>query len=556
MYKEIARTKKDEGQDDNACTSLNDAATIYKELGDLNSVADCLKSIAQIKEDQEEYDDACTSLNDAATIYKELRDLNSVADCLKSIAQIKEDQEEYDDACTSLNDAATIYKELRDLNSVADCLKSIAQIKEDQEEYDDACTSLNDAATIYKELEDRNSAVDCLKSIANIKEAQEEYDDACTWLNNAATIYKELGDRNSAIECLESIVQIKKAQEEYDDTCTSLNDALTIYKELGDREGLADFLESIAQIKRVQKEYEDACALLNDAVTIYKGLNNPGGMALCLKAIGETRKLQGRHSDGFISLREAWVIAKESYFLIYLQLEIVQAVEVLLDDWRQSNDLIPERGGQNELPEVFNEICGMVDSLLCVGKASCKRDRWHEAIEPFGDAYRLLKGLEDGWGLVECLRSLAATLGKQGDPVKHIQCLLRLAGALEPINVPWPSEPEATGEGYMLVLKAGQLLERLGGVSVPEGLRIEVAQLHVRVAIAFHARLRPKEARSTLLDAGRFLQQPAEELQVTENLTRLEGVLLQADCIRESVVVSEELRRVQLELHERMPLNE
>ncbi|KAG8992168.1 hypothetical protein FRB94_011924 [Tulasnella sp. JGI-2019a] len=269
---------------------------------------------------------------------------------------------------------------------------------------------------------------------------------------------------------------------------------------------MAGCLKSIAEIKGVQKEYGDACVSLNDALMIYKGLNDQYDMAFSLKAIGEIRKLQGRHSDGFIPLREAWVIATEA--LCFPRPSIMQAAEVLLDDWRQSNDLIPERGGQDELPGVFNEICGMVDSLLRVGKASCERGQQHyeEAMESFGDAHRLLKGLEDGCGSVECLRSLAAILRKQGDLVKHIQCLVRLAGALEPISVSWRSEPEATEEGYMVVLEAGKLLGSLGGVWVPEGLRIEVAQLHVRVATAFHAQLKSNEARSTLLEAGRFLQ--------------------------------------------------
>ncbi|KAG8975975.1 hypothetical protein FRB93_013773, partial [Tulasnella sp. JGI-2019a] len=273
-------------------------------------------------------------------------------------------------------------------------------------------------------------------------------------------------------------------------------------------------------------------------------------------AIGEIRKLQGRHSDAFISLREAWMIANTIRFCFHIRGDIMQTVEVLLGDWRQSSPLIPKGAEHDELPRVLNETCGMVDNLLRIGKVSHERGHDKEAMESFSDAHELLDGLDCGRGLVECLRCLTKVQEKQKDPVKHIQCLVRLAGALEPINVPWPNDSEATEEGYMVVLRAGKLLGSLGGVWVPRGLRVEVAQLHVRLAIAFHARLRPKKARSILLEAGRLLQQPGEELQVMENLTRLEGVLLQADYIRESIVVLEELRRVQLELHEKMPLNE
>ncbi|KAG9027158.1 hypothetical protein FRB95_008022 [Tulasnella sp. JGI-2019a] len=220
-------------------------------------------------------------------------------------------------------------------------------------------------------------------------------------------------------------------------------------------------------------------------------------------------------------MEERWAFRR-----LFDQRDITRAAEVLLIVWRQSTNLIPESVEHYEVLDVLNEVGEMVDNLCRIGKVSRETGDYEEAMESFCDANRLLKGLEGEWGMVECLRSLAAILQKQGDPVKHIQCLVRLADALGSIDVPGPYEAEPAQEGYTVVLRAGQLLGSLSGISAPEELRIKVAQLHVLVAIAFHARFRLGEARSTLLEAGRLLQQPGEELQVVENLTRLGDVLL------------------------------
>ncbi|KAG9024701.1 hypothetical protein FRB95_011169 [Tulasnella sp. JGI-2019a] len=90
----------------------------------------------------------------------------------------------------------------------------------------------------------------------------------------------------------------------------------------------------------------------------------------------------------------------------------------------------------------------MVDSLLHLGKVSREKWDYEEAMESLSAAHQLLKGLEGDWGIVECLRSLAAIQGNQVDPLMHIQCLIRLVGALEPIEVPGPDEFEPIHEVY------------------------------------------------------------------------------------------------------------
>ncbi|KAG8999357.1 hypothetical protein FRB94_006083 [Tulasnella sp. JGI-2019a] len=310
---------------------------------------------------------------------------------------------------------------------------------------------------------------------------------------------------------------------------------------------MGNCLKSIADLKMVMGQHDDALALLSEAYLIFKQLEYAlHNMVDCVKSMSKICTNHGLYGDTFTSLSGAWAAVVEPQ--LWRQHDIVGAFGVLLDVWRRSNNPTSTSAEPDELSEVLNETRGMVDNLCHIGNIRRDERLYKEAMESFGDAHRLLKGLESGWGYVECLRGLVTVLEKQGDQVKHIQSLVRLARALGPIDIPQPGGHGYIEEGYVVVLRAGGLLGSLGDhVEVPRQLRIEVVQLHVRVAIAFHARLRHEEARSTLLGAGQFLQRSGEELHVMGNLMRLEDELLQADYTREALAVLEEQERVKLE---------
>ncbi|KAG9022650.1 hypothetical protein FRB95_014507 [Tulasnella sp. JGI-2019a] len=434
--------------------------------------------------------------------------------------------------------------ELDDGNGVFQCFACIAEIKQRQGKYDDACISLSEAAAIYKELGDRSEMADCLESIGKIKEDQGLYEDACISLNEAAAICKELGDRFTMALYLQRIGDIKQRQGKYDDAYISLNEAVEIFKELDHRYKIAECLISIAKIKIITGQHDDALALFSQAYAILKKGRYASLMVDYVESVATINPNHGLFDDAFISLNGAWAAASDPWD----QSSIVRAVSKLLDIWRQSNNLTSMSTETEELLDVLNETRGMVDSLCDIGKVRLEKQLYKEAMESFCAAYELLEGLEGGWGLVECLRSLATVQEKQGDPVKHIQFLVRLARALGPIVVPGLDESPPTEGGYMVVLRAGRLLGTLKNhVEVPERLRIDVARLYVHVAIALHARESHREARSILLKAGQFFQRPDEWFFVMRNLMRLRDALLQAGYTHEADVALEEQNRVRWE---------
>ncbi|KAG9025464.1 hypothetical protein FRB95_010122 [Tulasnella sp. JGI-2019a] len=315
-------------------------------------------------------------------------------------------------------------------------------------------------------------------------------------------------------------------------------------------------LKSVSETKITAGHHDDALAFLSQAYAIFKELDHVYDETIdCTKCIAKISANRGIYEDTFTWLGGKWTVAIESDS--WKQYYIVKAVYKLLDLWRESNQPTSMNTELEELPDVLNETRRMVDSLCHTAGVHFEKSLYKEAMESFGDAHRLLKGLEGGWGNVDCLRGLSAVLEKQEDVLKLIQSLVRLARVLGPMDIPGPEESELTQEGDMVVLRAGKLLRGLKDhAEAPEQLRIEVAQLHVCVAIAFRARLRHREARSTLLEASEFLQWPGEQLQIVEKLLRLENALFRVDCIRQAVAVQEERNRVQVELHEKMSSND
>ncbi|KAG8980752.1 hypothetical protein FRB94_009786 [Tulasnella sp. JGI-2019a] len=536
-----------------AITSLHEAYVIYQELNDRRMVASCLRSIGLAKSRQGHHSDALISLHEAYTIFRELDDRSMMAYCLQSIGVAKREQGHYSDALISLHEAYAIFRELDDRRMMACCLESIGVAKRQQGHPNDALISLHEAYAIFREFDDRSMMACCLQSIGVAKRQQGHPNDALISLHEAYTIFQELNDRRMMACCLQSIGVAKSQQGHHSDALISLHEAYTIFRELDDQSMMACCLRFVGVAKRGQGHHSDALISLHGAYAIFRELDDRVGMAWCLESIGIAKREQGNYGDALAFLSEGWMVVRR-FDHQPIQLRLVKAVQVLLDVWRQS---YYSRTQPYNLLMILNETRGIIDGLCDIGKVRCGTRLYQEAMEVFGGALQVLKGFESGWGLVECLRSLAAVLQKQGDQVKHIECLVRLAVALGPINVPGPGGSGPNEEGYLVVMKAGQLLRGVGSdVWVSERIKIEVAQLHVWVAIGLQEYLRHKDARSTLLEAGRFLQQPGEQREAVESLLHLQQVLLKANYIREAGAVSEEREKIQLEQYGEMPLSD
>ncbi|KAG9008699.1 hypothetical protein FRB93_006245 [Tulasnella sp. JGI-2019a] len=571
------------GHNEEAASSLSEAFQLYQELGELFSMAECVQITGDVLWALGCIEDAMSKYTQGCELFKQLDGRSNVLYERQPISLLsngthsrtKGELEEFTTTAAEFNSVGKkkgqspssldllagqhVANELRsdENTSTNDCghsmevgkLFSVGEPGDDQEHYENTCACLSNA--LYKELGDQSMMARCLLYAGEAEEGQGHYENAFTLRREAYTIYKELGDRNMMALCLKSIGVAKANLNHYDDACTALTEAATIYMELGDRNMMALCLKCIGDTMETYGRYNDAIKPLSEAYAIYVELGDRDMIARCLKSIGVTKANQGHYDNAFTLLSEAWVIVKE-FDDPRARCAAVEAVGVLLDVWRRLDDPTLE---VTETYEPLDEARKMVYSLHCAGKVRCEWGLYEEAMELYGGVHQLLKGLGSRWDSAKCLRSLAVGLQKQGDQLRHIECLIRLAGALGPIDVPEPGGSEPIEEGYMVVLSAGQLLEGLGDhVRAPEWLKIEMARLYVDVAIAFSVRLKHEEARSTLLEAGRFLQQSTEMLQVMDNLSRLEDVLQKAGCSREALAVSQERASVQLESRGEMPM--
>ncbi|KAG9002935.1 hypothetical protein FRB94_003462 [Tulasnella sp. JGI-2019a] len=391
----IADTKTRQELHDPACTLYSEAANIYRELGDRRMTARCLGFIGDSAGSRAHYHDALTALSETVTIYKDLGDRSMIADTLIAIGCIREDQGQHHDACTSYSDAATIFEELNNRIMMAECLLYIGRSMSDQERCDDAHTSLQKAYAIYLELGNRIGVAVCLYHIGVTKSSQGHNEEACTSWGEAAAIYREVGNRRMTARCLGFIGNNKESQGHYHGALTALSEAVTIYRDLGDQSTLADTLIAIGRTREDQRYYDEACTSYSDAATIFEELGNRTMMAECLFYIGKTRKDQEHYGDAFDALSKVWAIVKESNDRRAIS-TCVKAVEVVLDVWRRSENLISKSSGPLEPLGVLNETRKLVDSLCRTGKVRCHWEHYEAAMRSFNDAQRLLKGPEDG----------------------------------------------------------------------------------------------------------------------------------------------------------------
>ncbi|KAG9022833.1 hypothetical protein FRB95_014082, partial [Tulasnella sp. JGI-2019a] len=335
-------------------------------------------------------------------------DRRGMAKCLACNADVLHELTCHGDALTSLYEAYVVSQELDDRVVIASCLQSIGVAKSQQGHHSDALTSLHEAYAIFQELDDRRMMAYCLESTGVARRKQGHHSDALTSLYEAYAVFRELDDRVMMASCIQSIGVARREQGRHSDALTSLHEAYAIFQEFDNRSMMASCLQSIGMTKGEQGHHSDALTSLHEAYAIFRELDDRVMMASCLESIGVTKREQGNYGDALALLSEGWMMVKE-VDQQPAQLTLVKAAEVLLDVWRQS---YYSRTQPYNLLMILNETRGIMDGLCDIGKVRCGMKLYQEAMEVFDGTLQLLKGLESGWCLVECLRSLATVLQK------------------------------------------------------------------------------------------------------------------------------------------------
>ncbi|MGB1207412.1 MAG: tetratricopeptide repeat protein [Chitinophagales bacterium] len=203
---------------ENAATSYNNLALIYKVLGNLAQALTYQEKATAIQLQilNKKHPDLAQSYNNLASIYLSLGNLTQALEYQKKALAIQEQifNNNHPDLATSYNNLSTIYLSLDNLEQALTYQKKALIIREQILNNNEPAlaTSYNNLALIYKELGKASQALNYQEKAIIIQEAilDKKHPDLAISYNNLALICQKIGKLSEALKYQKKVIVIQK----------------------------------------------------------------------------------------------------------------------------------------------------------------------------------------------------------------------------------------------------------------------------------------------------------------------------------------------------------
>ena len=260
-------------------------------------------------------------LEQALSLYEEIGDQPGIAASLNALAITARDRGDYASAQSYFERSLACWRLLPDRIAVARCLHNLANVVKVRGDYPRARWALHEAAEIFEEQGDRSGAAWSLNQQGDIERDQYNVCAARELYERALASFRDAKDPWGTARCLTDLAYIDCEQGNHAAAHAAYREALAIFGELGHRRGIARDLEGSACLAWAEGHATRALTLAAAAASLRQLIGAPLPQA-------EQTKLDGTLQPAWIALSDgdgaaAWAEGSN--------LNLEQSIEFSLD---------------------------------------------------------------------------------------------------------------------------------------------------------------------------------------------------------------------------------
>lgn len=208
-------------------------------------------------------------------LYRELGDIQGIANALGNLGIVSNDQGEYAASRVLFEDSLSLQRELEDKQGIAWSLNNLGGVACRLGDASSARVHYEESLAILRELENTRGMSYVLYNIALIAQDQGEYTTARAVHEESLAIRRELGDKAGIAFSLNNLGDIASFQCDYAAARTLHSQSLALFLELGSKWGIATSLESLAALASEQGHSRRAAVLWGTAEALREDIGAP-----------------------------------------------------------------------------------------------------------------------------------------------------------------------------------------------------------------------------------------------------------------------------------------
>ncbi|MBN6040041.1 tetratricopeptide repeat protein [Amycolatopsis sp. 195334CR] len=271
---------------DEAITHHQQAAAIYREIGDRHGEGQALNNLGVALREVRRFDEAITAHERDLAIFRETGDRHDVATALNNLGLALRAVRRFDEAITAHEQDLAICRETGDRHREGQALNNLGYALREVRRFDEAITHHQQAAAIYRETGDRHREGLALNNLGNALQEVRRFDEAITHHQQAAAIYRETGDRHREGQALGNLGIALREVRRFDEAITHHQQAAAIFRETGDRHGEGQALGNLGIALREVRRFDEAITHHQQAAAIFRETGDRHGEGQALTNLG------------------------------------------------------------------------------------------------------------------------------------------------------------------------------------------------------------------------------------------------------------------------------
>ncbi len=204
-------------QDDHeyAVALLEQALSLYREIGNAQGIAMCLNNLGNIALDGGDYERATALYEESLTLKRSLGDIWGTAVSLSNLGEVAIDQGAYKHATLLLEESVTLSRTLGNTYGIAASLRSLGDVVLYQSDVERATALQEESLALWKGLDDKHGIALAFSRLGNVARARGLFERALALYKQSLTLLRYIGDKRAIAECLEGVAGVAGVRAEY-----------------------------------------------------------------------------------------------------------------------------------------------------------------------------------------------------------------------------------------------------------------------------------------------------------------------------------------------------
>jgi len=276
------------GGHETALPRAEEAAAIYRQLGDRGGEADALDQIGLAYQRTARSREALAYFREAWILYRAIEDPRGVAAALSHSGIACWHLGRYPEARTHMREALSLYREVGDRRGEAKALNNLGRIHLYNGHHRDALDAYQKSLQIFGEIGGPQNEAILYHNIGNVHHYKGSHEEALAAFRRALAIYRDIGDLPDEADVLNDIGAIYQSAACYDEALIHHEKARLIAQEIGNLSQQLVALRRIADIHRGSNRYGDALDHYNTALRLAREIGDLYEEGKALEGIAES----------------------------------------------------------------------------------------------------------------------------------------------------------------------------------------------------------------------------------------------------------------------------